>query len=189
MQNESINVIGTLGNPKKIDEERREKKFVGEVTDRLIDAKTEKVIEERVYNNLVVDACSVLIAGLMKGTLSGVQYFAVGSGSSSWSNDTFPSPVESDTKLLAETYRKAIETSNVVFINSENVVSQTPTNRIQITVVFNESEANGELRELGIFGGDATSAKDSGYMINRKTHALIYKTSGMKLERIIRFTF
>lgn len=172
-----------------IDEESRNGKFIGEVTDRLIDAKTGEVIEERVYNNLVVDKCSVLIAGLMKGALTGIQYFAVGSGSSSWSNSSLPSPATTDTQLLAETYRKAITANDIKFIDSNNNESSTPTNRLQIKVTFNESEANGELRELAIFGGGATATKNSGYMLNRKIHALIYKTSGMKLERIIRFTF
>lgn len=172
-----------------IDEESRNGKFIGEVTDRLIDAKTGEVIEERVYNNLVVDKCSVLIAGLMKGALTGIQYFAVGSGSSSWNNSSLPSPATTDTQLLAETYRKAITANDIKFIDANNNESSTPTNRLQIKVTFNESEANGELRELAIFGGGATATKNSGYMLNRKIHALIYKTSGMKLERIIRFTF
>lgn len=173
-----------------VDTEQMEgRKFIGEVTDRLIDAKTGELIEERVYNNLVVDSCSVLIAGLMKGALNGVQYFAVGSGSASWNNASLPSPATTDTKLLNETYRKAITGSDIKFIDANNVESSSPTNRLQITVTFNESEANGELRELGLFGGNASSTKNSGYMLNRKIHALIYKTSGMKLERIIRFTF
>lgn len=172
-----------------IENEIMQGKFIGEVTDRLIDAKTGDLIEERVYNNLVVDRCSTLIAGLMKGALNGVQYFAVGSGSSSWNNSSLPSPATSDTQLLAETYRKAITSNDVKFIDANNKESATPTNRLQITVTFNESEANGELRELAIFGGNATATKNSGYMLNRKIHALIYKTSGMKLERIIRFTF
>lgn len=172
-----------------LDLEQLDRKFKGEVTDRLIDAKTGEVIEERVYQNTVVDNCSVLIAGLMKGALSGVQYFAVGAGSSSWNNASLPSPSTSDTKLLAETYRKAINSADVIYIDDDNEPSANPTNRIQITVTFDESEANGELRELAIFGGNATATKDSGLMLNRKIHALIYKTSGMKLERIIRFTF
>lgn len=172
-----------------VDYETVPKKFVGEVTDKLIDAKTGEVIEERTYHNLVVDRCSVLIAGLMKGSMIGLQYFAVGSGSSSWQNENLPSPEASDVKLLNETFRKTITAGDVTFIDSANEESSTPTNRLQIKVTFNENEANGELRELGIFGGNATATKDSGYMLNRKIHALIYKTSGMKLERIIRFTF
>ena len=174
---------------KTLDYEKVQYRPIGEVTDKLIDAKSGKIIEKRVYNNLVVDSCSICIAGLMKGALSGVQYFAVGSGSPGWSNTSLPSPDVLDTKLLAETYRKEITHDDVKFIDSDNNESNVPTNRIEIKVMFTESEANGELRELGIFGGNASSTKNSGYMINRKIHPLIYKTSGMRLERIIRFTF
>lgn len=172
-----------------VDYEQTNGKFIGEVTDRLIDAKTGELIEERVYNNLVVDSCSVLIAGLMKGTLSGMQYFAVGAGSSSWVNDSLPSPAATDVALLNETYRKAITANDVTFIDASNNESATPTNRLQVKVSFTEAEANGELRELGLFGGNATTTRNSGLMLNRKIHPLIYKTSGMILERIIRFTF
>lgn len=169
--------------------EHKKGRPIGEVTDRLIDSKSNRVIEERIYRNLVVDTCSVLIAGLMKGALSGVQYFAVGAGSTAWNNNSLPSPDVTDSKLLAETFRKEITKDDVKFIDSNNDESDVPTNRIEIKVMFTEAEANGELRELGIFGGNASSTKNSGYLLNRKIHPLIYKTSGMRLERIIRFTF
>lgn len=186
MNNLSENKTTNLNERKN---ETMEKKFIGEVTDRLIDAKTGELIEERVYNNLVVDSCSTLISGLMKGALSGIQYFAVGSGSNSWNNASLPEPANGDTKLLNETFRKQVQATDIKFIDSSNQVSTNPTNRLQVSVTFDESEANGELRELGIFGGNATATRNSGYMLNRKIHALIYKTNGMKLERIIRFTF
>ena len=151
MGNESLRLVE--------DEQMANRKFIGEVTDRLIDAKTGELIEERVYNNLVVDNCSVLIAGLMKGALNGIQYFAVGSGSASWNNASLPSPATTDAKLLNETYRKAILGTDIKFIDANNVASANPTNRLEIKVTFNESEANGELRELGLFGGNATGTK------------------------------
>lgn len=162
---------------------------VGEVTDRLISAVDGSLIKEAVYNNLVVDNCSVLIAGLMMGSLTGVNYFAVGSGSPSWKDESMPDPSVSDSKLLSELFRKPITKDDMWFIDDNNDKSNVPTNRIEIKVTFMESEANGALRELGLFGGTASSVKNSGYMINRKIHPLIYKTSGMRLERIIRFTF
>lgn len=141
--------------------------------------------------NTVVDSCSKLIACLMKGQAgqSGIKYWAVGKGDGSWSNDAPPSPTTGDTKLLVETFRKAINPSDIVFLDSSNQPTDTITNKLQITVLFGESEANGELREFGLFGGNATGTANSGFMINRKIHPLIYKTSGMKLERIIRIVF
>lgn len=159
----------------------------GEVVDVMINPITGERTEVGHYHNLIVDTCSILIAGLMKGDLQPLQYIAVGSGSSSWNNESLPNPLPTDTKLLAEVFRKQI--AGVDYIDTNNVVTTTKTNKIQIKVLFLENEANGELRELGVFGGNATTTKDTGIMVNRKIHPLIYKTSGMQLERTIRFTF
>lgn len=168
-----------------------ENKYRGEVWDYGIDSVTGERTLLHHGHNLVVDSASILIACLMKGKegIGGVKYFAVGKGSSNWSNEAPPLPDAPTSHLVAETYRKVINPADVVFIDAANEVSQSPTNRIQITVTFNENEANGELREIGIFGGDATDKADSGIMVNCKYHPLIYKTTGMKLERIVRFTF
>ena len=147
--------------------------------------------ETRTYHNTVVNTCSNLIACLMKGQsgYSGIQYWAVGSGNPNMSNTNPDTPNVADTKLQAETFRKAIKPSDITFLDSGNSPTETITNKIQISITFLESEANGELREFGLFGGVATGTKDSGIMINRKIHPLIYKTSGMRLDRIIRITF
>lgn len=174
---------------KDVNSEVRNNKFVGEIIDTLIDPVTGERTEVGHYHNLVVDACSTLIAMVLKGGGSGIQYMAVGSGSSSWANDALPSPTANTVKLVNETFRKAVPTGSMVYIDGSNVVSGTPTNRVQITLTLLEAEANGELRELAFFGGNATATKDSGLMLNHKIHALIYKTSGMQLERVMRFTF
>lgn len=147
--------------------------------------------EVRRYFNTVVNDCSKLIACLMKGQsgYSGIKYWAVGSGNPNMSNTNPDTPSVTDTKLQAETFRKAIDPANIVFLDGSNNVSATPTNKLQISITFLENEANGELREFGLFGGDATSNKDTGIMINRKIHPLIYKTSGMRLDRVIRISF
>lgn len=141
--------------------------------------------------NTVVDSCSKLIACLMKGQAgqTGIKYWAVGKGDKNWNNDTPPSPTVTDVNLLSETYRKAINPKDIVFLDDNNNPTETITNKLQITITFLENEANGELREFGLFGGNATGSVNSGFMINRKIHPLIYKTSGMKLERIIRIVF
>ena len=156
-----------------------------EVTDTLYNA--DGKVEKRVYYNTVVDDCSKLLAGLIKGNgFKGVQYWAVGKGESSWNNDNPPNPSVSDTRLRLESFRKAIEPDNIRFLDASNNPTDEVTNKLEIKVLFTENEANGELREFALFGGNATSTANSGVMLNRKTHPLIYKTSGMRLERIIR---
>ena len=148
-------------------------------------------VEVRNYVNTVVDDCSRLIASLMKGQAGykGVTYWAVGSGANTWDNANPPAPAVGDNKLFNETFRKAINASDITFLDSSDNPTTSVTNKLQIKVLFTEEEANGELREFGLFGGDATSNRNSGIMINRKTHGLIYKTSGMTLERTIRIVF
>jgi len=148
-------------------------------------------VEVRNYVNTVVDDCSRLIASLMKGQngYKGITYWAVGSGAGTWDNANPPAPAVGDTKLFNETFRKAINASDITFLDSNDNPTTSVTNKLQIKVTFTEEEANGELREFGLFGGNATSTKNSGIMINRKTHGLIYKTSGMTLERTIRIVF
>lgn len=148
-------------------------------------------VEVREYVNTVVDNCSKLIASLMKGQAGhvGISYWAVGSGAGSWDNNNPPAPSVTDTKLTSEVFRKAVSPSNITFLDDSNQPTATVTNKLQVKLVFNENEANGELREFGLYGGNATSIKDSGIMINRKTHGLLYKTSGMTLERTINITF
>ena len=63
----------------------------------------------------------------------------------------------------------------------------TPSNILQVKRVFGEDECNGTWREFGIFGGNATSAANSGIMINKRHHGVITKTSDMTVERVMRF--
>ena len=183
-------------------------KFKGEVRDKIIfeedgeyevmpnlviQAKAGDIYELPVSHNLVVDSCSKLIAALMKGEsgYAGIKYWEVGSGQSSWSDSNPPSPSSSDTGLNNPLFRKQIQPSDIIFIdaNSNPAPAGTVTNRLQVTVTFGANEANGYLREFGLFGGNATSTLGSGIMVNRKTHGVIYKTSGMSLQRTLRLTF
>lgn len=147
--------------------------------------------EVRNYFNTVVNNCSVLIACLISGITShkGISYWAIGSGESTWNNENLPSPDPRNGRLIKETYRKKIKPQDICFVNSDNKPVNTITNKIQVSVTFSENEANGELREFALFGGDATSEPNSGIMINHKIHSLIYKTDGMVLNRIIRLSF
>ena len=149
-----------------------------------------ELVQEVSYN-IVVESLSIVIACLLKRAsgYTGITYLALGSGSVDWPEDAPPSPEDSDTSLEVETYRKAITLSDIVFIDVNNAVSETPTGRLQVTVAFSELEANGKLLEFGLFAGNATATTNSGYMINHKTHPIITKTEDVKLEYTIRLTF
>lgn len=174
-----------------INSEEVKRHFKGEVLDYFIhEDGTRELVREMDYN-IVVENCSVLIAALMKGHAgyAGATYWAVGSGDPLWSNEAPPAPVVSTSQLENETFRKAIQVGEIIFLDASNNESVVPTNKIQITVLFENNEANGELREFAIFGGNASGIANSGLMVNHKIHPLIYKTSALQLERILRLTF
>lgn len=163
-----------------------------------------EVIDEAVYSdgrrellrpidcNLVVNNCSVLLASLIKSHTSGLGtslYWAVGTGNG-WSDALLPSPSVSATTLTNEVFRKVIPGANISFLTSNNEVTATPTNRLQITLTFTESEANYNLMEFAIFGGPTVSGTaNTGLMINHKIHTTIAKTNSFTLARTIRLSF
>lgn len=161
--------------------------MTGEIIDRIHYA--DGRVEERVGHNLVVNNFLNLVMSLLKqqSGYKGIQYWAVGSGASSW-DGSMPNPGINSTKLTAELGRVAIGAGEIKFLNSDYNEVSTPTNILQISHTFGPSDCNGVWREFGIFGGNATTAKDSGIMINKRHHAVITKTEEMTIERIMRFT-
>ena len=161
--------------------------MTGEITDRIF--KNGVLIEERKGHNLVVSSFVNLVMFLLKRQTGylGIQYWAVGSGASSWDTNT-PTPELSATSLTAELGRVSISPSEIIFLDNDYNESATPTNIIQIRHVFGESDCNGTWREFGLFGGNATSAKNSGIMINKRHHEVLTKTADMTVERTMRFT-
>ena len=158
------------------------------VVDRVINKKTG---EEKVFDrghNLVVSNALLLITGLLKGTVSGIQYWAVGSGASSWDSSPID-PLTTESKLTNELGRKAIPASGIKYVDPSTYEdSSTPTTCLEVSCTFNEEDCNGVWREFGLFGGDATAEKDSGYMIDKKHHEILTKTEEMVVVRKIYLT-
>lgn len=140
--------------------------------------------------NCVVKKLGVLVSEMLKGASeSGISFWAIGSGNVSWDTTPF-TPTISDADLTAEFARKAISAGNIVYINDSNEVSETPTNRLQISCMFESGDANGDWREFAIIAGTGASATvGTGKIINHKAHSLLVKTSDMTVTRQIRFTF
>ncbi|HUX76173.1 MAG TPA: hypothetical protein VMY40_05990 [Anaerolineae bacterium] len=144
--------------------------------------------------NLIVQPCSVLLAALMKGhpALQGILYWAVGRGEKDW-DALCPSPRPDDTHLAAEIARQALTPEQIVYLDDADQESDVPTNCLEITAEFKGEDlvSNGfqSLREFGLFGGDATGAPDSGFMIDYVIHPRIDLSPGDTLERKLRLTF
>lgn len=164
-------------------------KIKGEVIDVLINTKTGERKEFR-GNNIIVEGLSKLIAALMKGQdgFSGILYWENGIGLPEWDSNPVD-PSITDVSLVTPLYRKAINKADIIFIDENNEESIEMTNRLQISILFAENESNGQLRELGIWGGDATGALGSGVLINHRIHGVLTKTNEMILERKLRLSF
>ena len=162
-------------------------KMTGQSIDRIF--KNGKLVDEIVGHNLVVNSFLNLVMCLLKqqSGYSGVQYWAVGSGASSW-DTRMPTPELTATRLTAEIGRVPITADELAFLDQDYRVVSIPTNILQISHTFGADDCNGVWREFGIFGGNATAVLNSGLMINKRHHSVITKTEEMSIERIMRFT-
>lgn len=155
-----------------------------------IDPETKKVL---LGSNIVVLDASTLLARLIKDPsepAAGVAYFALGTGNPGWDKFNPPAPVDTQTTLEAEVANGRVSPSASTFIDpSTGLPSVTPTNIVDFDFDFSESQAVGFLCEAGLFGGDATSAANSGTMITFKTFPVISKTSTMTISFTYRLTF
>jgi hypothetical protein len=129
----------------------------GDVFLTLRDGKTGEIQLYRELRNLVVLDASILIARLMKDSQEpphGIYALAIGTGDSGWGISP-PAPTDTQRSLYSELCRKTfIETQ---FIDSLGVPTAIPTNVIDLTTTFAESEAVGPLREMGLLGGNISS--------------------------------
>ena len=157
------------------------------VVDKITNKSTGKIETIDRGHNLIVNDVLILIMRLLKGELTGLQYWAVGSGAPSWDTN-IPTPELTATRLTAEIGRVPISADELAFLDQDYRVVSTPTNILQISHTFGADDCNGVWREFGILGGNATETANSGIMINKRTHAVINKTSEMTVERTIRFT-
>lgn len=144
--------------------------------------------------NVIVSSAGILLARLLKDSSEpskGISYLAVGTGAIGWDIQNPPAPTIDRTLLRAELSRKAISPSHTTFVDpitGDPVSNSTPTNVVDYSVTFSESEAVGAIVEMSLFGGDATSAANSGTMVNYRTFPVLNKTNSMTLSVIFRIT-
>lgn len=124
-------------------------KLKGELTIELYDAITSQLLSREIVKNLVVTAGKASIADALRGTASKgeITYCAVGTGTTA--------PAIGDTQLETELARKQISTNSLA---SKVVTFRT---------FYNATEANGTLREAGLFGDLATATANTGTLYCR----------------------
>lgn len=130
----------------------------GDVFLTLRDGATGEVQEERTLRNLVVKDASILIARLMKNSLEpphGIFALAVGTGDTGWDLQNPPAPTVTQRALYSELSRKTF--AGTSFIDGSGNVTSIPTNVVDFTTTFAESEAVGPIVEMGLVGGNVSS--------------------------------
>lgn len=130
----------------------------GDVFFLMRDGSTGEVQLEQELRNLVVKDASILIARLMRDSQEptyGVRALAIGSGESGWNLQTPPVATVTQRALYGEVARKVF--AGTQFINGAGVPSAIPTNVVDFTTTFAESEAVGPLVEMGLIGGNVDS--------------------------------
>lgn len=142
-------------------------------------------------SNLIVENCDRLLAAMMKRHegLQGILYLSVGEGQDEW-DAAQPTITPSNSKLNKELLRRPLEADQIAYLEGQN---QEPTNHLEITAEFHGadlvSNSFQSLREFGLFGGNATEAPDSGFMINYVIHPRIDLTPEVTLIRRVRLKF
>lgn len=126
-------------------------KLRGELTVEIRNAITGRLKSKKTYRNLVVTAAKSSIAAALSGNVGNgkgqIRYCAVGTGTSS--------PALGNTALQTELYRKQVSIRS----SSGNVAT--------FKTFFNQTEANGALKEAGLFGELATDTANSGTLFCR----------------------
>lgn len=178
------NALGTT------DVETHKNGIVGIFTDTIRHKDGRVEVKEQQFNCIIQDI-GKLIACLFKNQdgYVGLKYWAIGSGSDSWDVVNPPEATPTDTRCVNEIGRKEIPKDAIVFVDQDGTPTNNVTNSIKITLIFTENECNGVWREFALFGGNATTALNSGIAINHKNHSVMVKNDTMTIERQIRFIF
>ena len=130
----------------------------GDVYISMHDGKTGELQEYRELLNLVVLDASILIARLMKNNVEppfGIYALAVGTGNVGWNPMSPPAATNTQRSLWSEIARKTFAVTQ--FINSGGLPVAIPTNVVDFTTTFAESEAVGALDEMGLIGGNVST--------------------------------
>jgi hypothetical protein len=138
--------------------EDKSRRLKGDVSIELRNAYTGALELAWEKHNIVVLDASILIARLVKDNQEppeGAFVLAVGSGDIGWNPLSPPAATNTQRALYAEITRKTFATTQ--FIADGGTPVAYPTNVVDFTTIYTESEAVGPLVEMGIIGGNISS--------------------------------
>jgi len=115
-----------------------------------------RLLDTRHIKNIITRDMSLLVSRLLKSNnepLRGISMLAVGTGDVGWDLQNPPAPTNTQRSLYNEIARKGFATVN--FVDAGGLPTAIPTNVVDFTTVYSETEAVGPLVEMGLLGGDA----------------------------------
>lgn len=118
-----------------------------------------QLLEERHIDNIITRDLSILAARLFADNfepLHGMYMLAIGTGDVGWDLQNPPAETNTQRSLYNELARKRF--ASVTFIDSGGNTSTIPTNVVDFTTTYSESEAVGTLVEMGLLGGDVNES-------------------------------
>jgi beta-lactam-binding protein with PASTA domain len=152
---------------------------VHEVPDRREGEWLKRELKLTLTSDDMLDRALDLVAGLLSNAtdLRGIQYLAVGTGDPKWDQGV-PTSERVTKTLKNEILRLSLRRSRDLRYDSKRRILKA----LQ-TIAYDV--AVGQLREIGLFGGDATPEKDSGYLFQYQIHSTIDKSQPIQLERAV----
>jgi len=162
----------------------------GRYRDALADRRGRLVSRTPWRGNTIVHKAWPLVAALVRndGALHGILFCGVGVGDPSW--DVHPATASpGSTRLHHEVVRVPVTAADLAYVDGRGRVATGPTGRVEATITLTAPASGITLREFGLFGGDATPAANSGYLINYVIHPALTLAAGSTLTRRVRLSF
>jgi hypothetical protein len=140
-------------------------------------------------SNVIVDTAWTLMAAHLRGTegLGGIRQVAVGIGDPTW-DTARPVATSGTTRLHREVRRAGVAGAAMRYLDADGEETDAPSSTLEVSVEIPWEEGI-TLREFGLFGGDATGAEGSGWMVNYVVHAPLELEAGQRLTRTVRLSF
>ena len=141
----------------KVHQDRVQAILQGDVFVTLTDIRT-GAEEKHEFRNLIVRDASILVARLLKSSSEppfGIYALAVGTGDVGWNPLAPPAATSTQRALYSELTRKTFSSTN--FVDALGIPSAIPTNVVDYTTTYSESEAVGPLVEMALIGGNVST--------------------------------
>lgn len=162
----------------------------GRYRDVVRDRRGRPVADRGWASNTLVYSVWPLIAGRLRNdrALEGVTYCAVGAGDPSW-DQRMPAAARASVRLVAETLRVRLKDEDLTYLDGGGRPVKHPTARLQARAALVAVGEALTLREFGLYGGTASDAPDSGYLINYVVHPRLDLRVGQTLVRRVQLSF